>query len=146
MKAHRMFSDNVQQYLDDIEILDFVVQQEGLKEIYNEIKDKTLACVVPLVFVSDPVNFIVDLNIIVKHETPSEFGQYEYYLIPNFINKKTNLISLINSLTISTNADYKTILNSIGEQIKELHFQTSYDYKPYLKVDQEFIIFGLDIS
>ena len=143
MKNYTDFSDNIKQYLDDKEILDFLTNQEPLKEVYEEIKDSPLACVVPLVFVIDPNTFELDLNIVVKHEKSDQFGQYEYYLIPDFINKQTNLFSLFNTLTISTQADQDDILNSIGYQIKEIHFQTSSDYKPILELTDDFIIFKL---
>jgi hypothetical protein len=120
MKKSTDFSENIKQYLDDQEIIDFISNQEILKETYEEIKDSPMACVVPLVFVIDPNSFELDLNIIVKHENSSAFGQYEYYLIPNFINKQTNLLSLLNSLTISTNANQDDIINSISDQIKEI--------------------------
>lgn len=143
MKNYTDFSDNIKQYLDDKEILDFLTNQEPLKEVYEEIKDSPLACVVPLVFAIDPNSFELDLNIVVKHEKSDQFGQYEYYFIPDFINKQTNLFSLFNTLTISTQANQDDILNSIGDQIKEIHFQTSSDYKPILELTDNFIIFKL---
>ena len=143
MKNFTDFSDNIKQYLDDKEILEFLTKQEPLKEVYEEIKDSPLACVVPLVFVVDPNSFELDLNIVLKHEKADQFGQYEYYLIPDFINKQTNLFSLFSTLTISTNANQDDILNSIGDQIKEIHFQTSSDYKPILELTDNFIIFKL---
>ena len=144
MKNCINFSDNIKQYSDDKKILEFLTKQESLNEVYEEIKDSSSACVVPLVFVVDPNSFELDLNIIVKHEKADGFGQYEYYLIPDFINKQTNLVSLFNSLTISTQANQDNILNSIGDQIKEIHFQTSSDYKPTLELTDNFIIFKLN--
>lgn len=143
MKNYKDFCDNIKQYLDDQEIIEFFSTQEILKETYEEIKDSPKACVVPLVFVVDPNSFELDLNIIVKHENSSSFGQYEYYLIPDFINKQTNLLSLFNSLTISTQANQDYIINSISDQIKEIHFFTSSDYKPTLELIENFVIFKL---
>ena len=99
-----------------------------------------------LVFVANPLDFELDLHIIVKHEKPDQFGQYEYYLIPDFVKKETNILELLNSLTISTNASHEEILNNIGGQIKELHFQTSADYKPFLEFNDRITYFGLNKS
>ncbi len=146
MTTYQKFGENILQYLQDSEIVKFLSTNEDLKELYAEIKDNKTACVIPLVFVANPVEFELDLNIIVKHEKPDQFGEYEYYLIPNFVNKETNISVLLNTLTISTNADQDLILNSIGEQVKELHFQTSADYKPFLEIDESTTYFGLNKS
>ncbi len=47
MKNYTDFSDNIKQYLDDTESLDFINKHEPLKEVYEEIKDSPMACVVP---------------------------------------------------------------------------------------------------
>lgn len=146
MTTYQKFADNILQYLQDKEIIEFLSTNEDLKGLYSEIKDSKMACVIPLVFVTNPVDFELDLNIIIKHENPDQFGQYEYYLIPNFVNKETNISELLNTLTISTNANPEEILNSIGEQVKELHFQTSADYKPFLEVNDSTTYFGLNKS
>lgn len=146
MTTYQKFAENILQYLQDEEIIKFLSTNDDLKELYLEIKDSKLACVIPLVFVANPVDFELDLNILVKHEKADQFGQYEYYLIPDFVNKETDISELLNALTISTNANQDEILNSIGEQVKELHFQTSADYKPFLEVDDNKIYFGLNKS
>ena len=137
------FSENIRQYLDDKEIEDFINGNKLLKEIYDEISLSPMACVVPIVFVIDPNNFQLDLNIIVKHEKKDQFGKLEYYIIPDFINKQTNISSLLSSFVISTQSNQDDIINIISEQIKEIHFQTSSDYKPVLDVAENLVMFKL---
>lgn len=146
MKTHQTFSDNILQYLQDDEILAFISNTEELRDLYNEIKDSEMACVIPIVRVVNPVEFELDLNIIVKHEKVGDYGQYEYYLATDFVNKETNILSLLNSLAVSTNANSDEIINMIGEQVKELHLLTSCDDKPFLEINDNSIYFGLNKS
>jgi hypothetical protein len=136
-------SDNILQYLNDQEIISFISQKESLKAIYEDIRIQNVACVVPLIFVVDPITFEVDLNIIVKHEKSSKFGQYEYYLIPDFINKKTNLFPLLSLLQTSTKANQDEILDKISERIKEIHSKIKHEYNPTLEINDNFIAFKL---
>ncbi len=57
MTTYQKFADNILQYLQDEEIIEFLSTNEDLKELYLEIKDNKLACVIPLVFVANPVDF-----------------------------------------------------------------------------------------
>jgi hypothetical protein len=146
MKTHLTFSDNILQYLQDDEIIEFLSNREELKELYNEIKDTEMACVIPIVIVVNPVEFELDLNIIVKHEKADDYGQFEYYLATDFVNKETNILSLLNSLAISTYSNPDEIIDIIGEQVKELHLLTSCDDKPFLEINDNSVYFGLNKS
>lgn len=146
MKTYQTFSDNILQFVQDDEIIEFLSNREELKELYNEIKDTEMACVIPIVIVVNPVEFELDLNIIVKHEKADDYGQFEYYLAADFVNKETNILSLLNSLAISTYSNPDEIIDMIGEQVKELHLLTSCDDKPYLEINDNSVYFGLNKS
>lgn len=74
MTPYQRFADNILHFLYDKQIIEFFSTNEEFKQLYAEIKNRKMACVISLVFVADRVDFELDLNIIVKHENQTTFG------------------------------------------------------------------------
>lgn len=119
-----MLDNNVFNYNNDEEITNYLSTHDKLDYIYNEIqKVNNLAVVVPIVTVENEKTFELNLNVIVKYENPSEIGQWTYYLVPNFINNKTNLFVLLKTLEGATNCNLEELVESIKSQVKEIRIE-----------------------
>jgi hypothetical protein len=135
MQTFHLVAENIKQYLIEEEIIKFISKDHRLDEVYNHIKDQNTSCVVPLVSLEDNIKHSYDLNIIVWHDQRSTYGQLEYFWVFDFVNTKTNLYKLIESLSISPGIELLPFLENIHSQLTELGVQINQEY--ILKTDHQ---------
>lgn len=84
------------------------------------------------------------MNVIVKYENTSEIGQWTYYLVPDFINKKTNLFVLLKTLEGATNCNIEELIESIKSQAKEIREDLGIERRTFIESDSNHIAFGIE--
>lgn len=145
LKTFVMLDNNVFNYNNDDEITNYLSTHEELEYIYNEIqKVSDLAVVVPIVSIENEKTFELNLNVIVKYENPSELGQWTYYLVPNFINNKTNLFVLLKTLEGATNCNIEELIESIKSQAREIREDLGIERRTFIETDSNLITFGIE--
>ena len=129
MKTYRLIDKSVRNYVIDEEIIEFLKSNPKLNEIYIKIQNATTSnCVVILVSLKDSIKLTYDLNVIVRLAKKTTSGQYEYFLVENFINGKIDLYKLFETLASLTQIGLNEIIDTIFKQLSELGAVLDHDY------------------
>src|SRR5215203_222615 len=120
METFRYVTSQIRQYISDVEIINFIKSNRNLADVYAVLEDATGKAVIPLVSLENEVKHTFNLQVIVKHEQRLTYGFYEYFLVKDFVNKKTNLYMLFELLCISTGAELDDLVNNVHWQLTEL--------------------------
>lgn len=138
MKQFFEFSEGISHFYDDDEIINFLSKNEHFYSIYNELDAvEGLSAVYPLVFPRKPLEFNYDLLLIIKHKVKSEIGQWDLYIVDNFVQDNINLSSLLNTIEQSTGSETLPLLQIITKSLKEYRIHFKADGKTYLEIDAE---------
>ena len=106
-----------------------------MKTYHEDIKDKQTNSLVILVSLNNDITHHYDLNVIVKYKEKSRYGYYEYFLVEDFVNTKTNLYKLVESLSISPGIELLEFLDVIHTQLTELGVRINQEY--FLRTDHK---------
>ena len=128
MRTYRLVAENIKQYVIEDEIVKYISNDPQLKTYYEDIRDKQTNSVVILVSLNNEITHHYDLNVIVKYNEKSRYGYYEYFLVEDFVNTKTNLYKLVESLSISPGIELTEFLDSIHTQLTELGVGINQEY------------------
>ncbi len=138
MKQYKEFSEGISHFYNDEEIINFLSNNDNFYTIYNELnKVEGLSAVYPLVFPRKPMEFNYDLLLIVKHKVKSEIGQWDLYIVDNFVQDNINLSSLLNTIELTTGSETLPLLQNITETLKGYRTHFNAEGKTYLEIDAE---------
>jgi hypothetical protein len=148
LKTSYPFSENIEIFNDDKEIVSFLQNTESLKSVYDDLTFVTnYATALSFIFPMDLKLNHFDLLIILKHEKPTELGQWEIFVAQNFIQLNTNLSSLLSYINETTKIEPQELLSRLFEEFKSICVENELEIKPNFQINQKekFIALGYSI-
>lgn len=128
METFRYVTSQIRQYIGDDEIVEFIRSNANLGEVLSILQEAKSTVVIPLVSLENAVKHTFNLQVIVKHEKRCQYGLYEYFVVKNFVNKKTNLFMLFEVVCIITGADLDDLIDHVHSQLTELGVNINQEY------------------
>lgn len=114
---------DIEQFYEDEEILTIIAESPNLTAQFNEpdVANSDVCVVLPQVYRGagyqrDQFN----LDVILKHDQVTEFGQYEMYRVKDFIRQRVDVGPVLHAVQQVTGVDVKVVMDSIKKQIKFL--------------------------
>jgi len=128
MESFRYLTSQIRQYFGDREIVEFMRSNPNLNEVVTLLEEAKSTVVIPLVSLENEVQHTFNLQVIVKHDKQTNNGFYEYFLVEDFVNKKTNLYALLFLVCIGSGADLDHVIDHIHTQLTELCVTINQEY------------------
>ena len=120
MDTYKIFAKGIVHFYLESEIVNYINSDSEISDIWNNLDTDDPAAVIPLVALKSVDMQTYNLHILVKRQRKTKFGQFDYFLVLDFVDSEINLYKLLEKVCVLTHADLHNILSTITIQLQEI--------------------------